>query len=210
MPEGIIIIFQIVVLVYSVVIHEVSHGVVAHALGDNTAKNAGRLTLNPFKHLDPFGSFFLPLILFISTGFTVGYAKPVPYDPRNLSDHRHGPAKVALAGPASNIILALLFGVVYRILAGTMISPVMLELIQVIILINISLAIFNLVPIPPLDGHWLLLSVLPARFLAFRTFLYRYSLPLLFVFIIFIFPRIFFIILYLFRLITGVPGLSIY
>ncbi len=204
MSDGILIIFQIVVLVYSVVIHEISHGVMAHALGDTTAKDAGRLTLNPLKHLDPFGSFLLPLFLFISTGFTVGYAKPVPYNPNNLSDHRHGPAKVALAGPASNIVLALLFGIAYRVLVGTMVSPMMLELIQGIILINLSLAIFNLAPIPPLDGHWLLLTVLPARFLEFRTFLYRYSLPLLFVFIIFIFPKIFPLIIYLFRLITGV------
>jgi len=203
MDQALLIIFQVAALIYSVVIHEVSHGVMAYALGDPTAKHAGRLTLNPFKHLDLFGSFLLPLFLYFTTGFTVGYAKPVPYNPNNLNDQRYGPAKVAFAGPASNIILALLFGVAYRAMVGTTISPTMLDLMRGVILINLSLAIFNLTPIPPLDGHWLLLTALPGRFLELRQFLYRYSLPLLFVFIIFVFPRVFFIILYLFRLITG-------
>ncbi len=105
-------IFQLVVLIFSVVVHEVAHGAIAESLGDNTARRMGRLTLNPFKHLDLFGSLLLPLFLFYATGhrFVFGYAKPVPYDPRNLRDQRYGPAKVALAGPATNIALALLAG----------------------------------------------------------------------------------------------------
>lgn len=197
-------IFQIFIVVFSVVIHEVSHGVAAYSMGDLTAKHMGRLTLNPLKHLDPFGSFLLPLILYFTTGFTVGYAKPVPYEPRNLNDQRWGPAKVAFAGPASNIALALLFGAVYRTLAGSGIAPAMLDLVQAIILINLSLAVFNLTPIPPLDGHWLLFSFLPARWIGVRTALYRYSLFFLFIFIMFIFPKVFVAVLYLFRIITGI------
>jgi Zn-dependent protease len=203
MDQAILTIFQLVALVYSVVIHEVSHGVAAYSMGDNTAKLQGRLTLNPLKHIDMFGSVLLPLFLFLTTGFAFGYAKPVPYDPHQLNDRRWGPAKVGFAGPASNIVLALLFGIVYRTLLTTTVSPVMLDLIGGIILINLSLAFFNLMPIPPLDGHWLLFSLLPARAYALKQALYQYSLPLLIVFIIFIFPRLSFIILDLFRAITG-------
>src|SRR3989338_4951807 len=101
--------FWIVALLYSVVIHEVSHGAVANSLGDPTAKNLGRLTLNPIKHLDMFGSVLLPIITFFLGGFIIGYAKPVPYNPLNLSDRKYGPAKVGMAGPASNMAFALLF-----------------------------------------------------------------------------------------------------
>src|SRR3989344_9534003 len=102
-------IFYIVVILYSVTIHEVSHGLMANSLGDSTAKDLGRLSLNPIKHMDLFGSVLLPFFLFVTTGFAFGYAKPVPYNPENLNDRRYGPAKVAIAGPVSNFILALLF-----------------------------------------------------------------------------------------------------
>lgn len=204
MDQTIFIIFQLIALVYSVVIHEVSHGVAAYSMGDTTAKMQGRLTLNPFKHIDLFGSVILPLFLFFSTGFAFGYAKPVPYDPHQLNDRRWGPAKVGFAGPASNIILALLFGIVYRTLIMTSVSPLMLDLVAGIILINLSLAFFNLMPIPPLDGHWLLFSILPASAYELKRILYQYSLPLLIVFMIFIFPKLSFVIIELFRLITGV------
>src|SRR3989338_7007931 len=109
-------IFYVVVLIYSVVIHEVSHGLMADSLGDPTAKNLGRLTLNPLKHIDMFGSVLLPLLLFIvRSPFIIGYAKPVPYDPTQLVDRKYGPAKVALAGPASNVVLALIFGLSLRL-----------------------------------------------------------------------------------------------
>src|SRR6266404_9934624 len=112
----IIAIFSFVVFIYSVVIHEVSHGLAAEMLGDPTAKNLGRLSLNPIKHIDLFGSIILPFLLFITTGFAFGYAKPVPYNPNNLTDRKYGPVKVALAGPAVNIALALLFGLSVRFL----------------------------------------------------------------------------------------------
>ncbi len=197
--------FQLLVLIYSVVIHEVSHGLMANSMGDDTAKNMGRLTLNPIKHLDMFGSVLLPLFLFIvRSPFIVGYAKPVPYNPNNLTDKKYGPAKVAFAGPASNLILALLFGLSLRFMPDVFASSLIPELFSFIILLNLVLAIFNLFPVPPLDGHWLLMTFLPARFNALKVFLYRYSLVLLFVFIIFIFPLIFPLVSILYKLITGI------
>src|SRR3989338_1409540 len=198
-------IFYIVVLIYSVVIHEVSHGLMADSLGDPTAKNLGRLTLNPLKHLDMFGSVLLPLLLFLARSpFLIGYAKPVPYNPQNLSDKKYGPAKVAIAGPASNIVLALIFGLSLRLIPDIFTSSLIPELFSFIILLNLVLAIFNLFPIPPLDGHWLLMTFLPARFNALKVFLYRYSLVLLFVFLIFIFPLMWPLVSILYRLITGI------
>src|SRR3989338_4079103 len=108
-----IILFQIIVLFFSVVIHEVSHGVVALMLGDKTAKDAGRLTLNPLKHIDPFGSVLLPVLLLIAQSpILFAWAKPVPYNPYNLKNPKSGAALIAAAGPLSNIILAVIFGIV--------------------------------------------------------------------------------------------------
>jgi len=196
--------FWIVALLYSVVIHEVSHGAVAYSLGDPTAKNLGRLTLNPLKHLDMFGSVLLPLISFLLGGFIIGYAKPVPYNPLNLRDRKYGPAKVGMAGPASNMALALLFGLTLRFLPDIFSSSLIPELLSIVVMLNLFLAVFNLFPIPPLDGHWLLLTFLPARFMAIRTFLYRYSFALLLIFLFFIFPLLMPFITMLFRLITGI------
>ncbi|MBI2065196.1 MAG: site-2 protease family protein [Candidatus Yanofskybacteria bacterium] len=198
-------IFWIVALLYSVVIHEVSHGAVAYSLGDGTAKNLGRLTLNPIKHLDMFGSVLLPLLLVIlRSPFVFGYAKPVPYNPLNLSDRKYGPAKVAIAGPASNIALAVLFGLTLRFLPDVFSSSLIPELLGIVVTLNLFLAIFNLFPIPPLDGHWLLLTFLPARFTAARMFLYKYSFLLLLVLLFFIFPLLIPVIRGLFQLLTGI------
>jgi Zn-dependent protease len=105
-PEIIVIAFYLAILVYSVIIHEVSHGVVALWFGDQTAKYAGRLTLNPMKHIDPFGSVILPVLLAVTTGFAFGWAKPVPYNPYNLRNQKWGEVMVGLAGPLSNFLLA--------------------------------------------------------------------------------------------------------
>ncbi|MEX2090643.1 MAG: site-2 protease family protein [Candidatus Paceibacterota bacterium] len=197
-------IFYIVVLLFSVVIHEVSHGLMANSLGDPTAKNLGRLTLNPLKHLDMFGSIILPLMLFLlRSPFLVGYAKPVPYNPENLRDKKYGIAKVAFAGPASNITLAVLFGLTLRFMPDVFASPLVPQLLSFIIILNLVLAIFNLFPIPPLDGHWLLMTFLPRRFVAFRRFLYQYSLILLIIFLIYVFPLIFPIVGWIYTLLTG-------
>jgi Zn-dependent protease len=175
----------------------------ANSLGDPTAKNLGRLTLNPIKHLDLFGSIILPFVLYVTTGFAFGYAKPVPYNPNNLSDRKYGPVKVALAGPASNFILALLFGLSLRFMPDVFISPLVPELLSMIVLLNLVLGIFNMFPIPPLDGHWLLMAFLPPRMDAVKVFMYRNSFILfplfLIVFMVFVSP----LIAVIFRLITG-------
>src|SRR5688572_2156862 len=115
MPNGFLLdLLQIVILIYSVVLHEVSHGLAARAMGDRTAERMGRLTLNPLSHLDLFGSFILPILTKLFAGIMFGYAKPVPYNPDNLNDRRWGGAKVAIAGPATNLALAALIGVVIR------------------------------------------------------------------------------------------------
>lgn len=202
--DGILLpIFYIIVILYSVTIHEVSHGLMANSLGDPTAKNLGRLTLNPIKHLDLFGSVILPFVLFLATGFAFGYAKPVPYNPNNLADRKYGPVKVAIAGPASNLILALLFGFSLRLAGDVLPSPLMVELFSRIVLLNLVLAVFNMFPVPPLDGHWLLMAFLPESLNNLKVYIYRNSFILfpifLIVFMVFASPLIF----WLFRLITG-------
>ena len=161
------IILSILILVMSVVVHELSHGVVADRLGDPTARFAGRLTLNPLKHLDPVGSILVPLALVVSGApFVFGWAKPVPYNPYNLSDRRWGPALVGLAGPLSNVGLAVLFGLAIR--WGDVGGPILQAVGPVfvlIIFINLVLALFNLIPVPPLDGSKLVYALLPARYL---------------------------------------------
>ena len=197
-------IFLAIVFIYSVVIHEISHGAIANSLGDPTAKNLGRLTLNPLKHLDFFGSVMLPLLLIlVRSPFVFGYAKPVPYNPANLRDKKYGPLKVALAGPLTNFALAILFGLVLRFLPTALHATILPQLFSFVVEVNLLLGIFNLMPIPPLDGHWLLLTFLPERMVAFKIFLMRYSLPLLFFFLIFIFPLIYPLINLLFGIIVG-------
>jgi len=114
--------FYLLTLVYSVIIHEVSHGVVALWLGDMTAKYAGRLNLNPMKHIDPFGSIVLPVLLFVTTGFAFGWAKPVPYNPYNLRYQKWGPTIVALAGPLSNFLVAALAALIAALLPLTLLA----------------------------------------------------------------------------------------
>lgn len=198
-----LIVFNIVVVLYSVVLHEVAHGAVANSLGDPTAKNLGRLTLNPFKHLDPFGSVLLPLFTYFLGGFVFGYAKPVPYNPANLRDKKYGPAKVAFAGPAVNIVIALMFGLLLRFLPSSLGVTALPRLLSFIVFLNLVLAIFNLVPIPPLDGHWLLLTFLPNRFAHFKVFLLRYGLVVFLIFLFFVFPLLIPLINLLFKVIVG-------
>lgn len=158
------IIFGIVALIFSVVLHEVSHGYMANFLGDPTARLEGRLTLNPLKHLDPFGSFFLPLILVLTQSpILFGWAKPVPYNPYNL--RRGGmwaEALVAGAGPASNLLIAISVALFLRVGAASgLIYDTTLQLGLTIVFINIMLALFNMLPVPPLDGSKILSAILP-------------------------------------------------
>src|SRR3990170_5883916 len=194
-------VFQIAVLIMSVVIHEVSHGYAASMLGDQTAKYQGRLTLNPLKHLDFVGSFLVPFLSYFLGGFIFGWAKPVPYNPYNLKPGRWSEATVAVAGPASNITVAIIFGLILRI--GLVSNPAFIQIVSLIVFINILLAIFNLIPIPPLDGSKILFAVFPNKMLEMRTFFEKYGLILVIFFIFFLWQFIFPVILLLFRLITG-------
>ncbi len=142
-----------VIIVFSAVIHEYAHGWMANHLGDPTAKLSGRLTLNPLKHIDMWGTVIVPIISLMLANIFIGWAKPVPYNPYNLRDQKHGPMKVGLAGPASNLIIAAVFGVGLRIWGGMpIVSPEFLSIIALVVYINIFLALFNLIPVPPLDG----------------------------------------------------------
>ena len=208
-------IFIILILILSVVIHEVSHGYAAEMLGDPTARLQGRLTLNPLKHLDPLGSVIIPALLVLSkAGFLIGWAKPVPYNPYNLRNARWGEAIVAGAGPLTNIFIALVFGFLIRfgVLYGFL-TPAFVSIASYVVFINILLAMFNLLPVPPLDGSKVLRSVLPYR-LAYRydsfiMFFSRYgmlaSLIFIFVFVSILWQPFSLFVSYLFRILTGLP-----
>jgi len=201
-------IIVIIIFLFSVVFHEVAHGWVAFALGDKTAQRAGRLTLNPIKHLDPIGSILLPGLLilmnFLGTGGIIfGWAKPVPVNPYNFKDQKYGSAKVALAGPLANISLALIFGLCLRFLpiVYTMqgIGLIFLYIVQ----INLILAIFNLMPVPPLDGSHILFTFLPRSAQKIKVFLAQYGFFVIIFIIFFLFQYIIQIVFWLMKLITG-------
>lgn len=184
--------FTIAALIFSAIIHEYAHGWVAHKLGDDTAKDAGRLTLNPLSHLDPLGSVLVPLILALSKSpFFIAWAKPVPYNPYNLRDPKYGDLKVALGGPGANFLVAAFFGLASRFLPLTLelksslviaffqgdgqalLSSVsgnyfasLFVLSAVFCFVNLILMIFNLIPLPPLDGSKILITFLPQRWRA--------------------------------------------
>lgn len=191
----------IVVLIISVILHEVAHGYMADRLGDPTPRLAGRLSLNPLVHIDWLGSVILPFFLVISgSPFLIGWAKPVPFNPYNLSSKRWGGLLVAVAGPVTNLVLAILGSLALHF-AGFGIGGV--YFLQSLIITNIALAIFNLVPIPPLDGHHILFALIPARFNGLKVLLKKYSLIILVTFIIFGWQLIEPIIMYLARLLIS-------
>ena len=190
----------------SVVVHEVSHGFVAEHLGDPTARLAGRLTLNPLKHIDPVGSIFVPLILIVSKApFVFGWAKPVPYNPHNLRNKRWGEAQVALAGPLSNILLALVFGLLIRfiLVLGISLPISFFRITSTIVIVNLVLAFFNLVPVPPLDGSKILFAFLPARFIIWRRTLESYGFILVIFFVFFLWHFFSPLVTWVFSIITG-------
>ena len=194
--------FEIIVLVFSAIIHEYMHGFMADRLGDSTAKDLGRLTLNPIPHIDLFGSIILPLLMIFSgTGIIFGWAKPVPFNPYNLRDQKYGPAKVALAGPLGNFILALMFALVLRLLPGM--NSAMVSFVGMIVYINLMLMVFNLLPIPPLDGSKVLAAFLPVKAQLKFFELERYGLLIVIFFVLFASNFITPIIAWLFQLLTG-------
>ncbi len=161
------IVVWILPVVFAITAHEVAHGWVAKKYGDNTASALGRLTLNPIKHIDLLGTIIIPGLLLISgTGFIFGWAKPVPVDPRNFKNPRQDMAVVALAGPVSNLLMAIGWALIARlgVTIGTQAEAVSLPLIYTGIAgisINLVLAMINLLPIPPLDGSRILSGILP-------------------------------------------------
>jgi Zn-dependent protease len=197
------VIFYIAILVMSVVIHEVSHGFVAEKFGDKTARLAGRLTLNPLKHLDWFGSVLLPIVLYFSSGFVFGWAKPVPYNPNNLKDRKKGEIAVASAGIIANISIAIIFGLILRFTSGLVMPEGFHFIVSTIVVINLALAIFNLVPIPPLDGSKILFNILPRSFAGFVELLERYSIIFFLVFIVFFSDYLYPILAFTYKLVTG-------
>jgi Zn-dependent protease len=196
--------FYIVILIMSIVIHEVSHGFMAEYFGDDTARNAGRLTLNPFKHLDLFGSILLPAVLvFTHAPFMFGWAKPVPYNPNNLRDRKWGTMWVAAAGILSNFFLAIFFGLVIRFSSGFSLPDNFYFITAAIVIVNLALGIFNLVPIPPLDGSKILFSFLPESMASFIFRYEQYSLILLLIFVVYFANYLYPILAAAFHLITG-------
>lgn len=179
-------IITVAILIFSVVAHEISHGYVAEMLGDPTARLSGRLSINPIKHIDPFGSIIVP-ILTSFTGFTFGWAKPVPYNPYNLRGGDYGLAAVALAGPLMNLFIAIFFGAIIKLhlFAGIM-APEVVPVLVYIVLINIVLTFFNLTPIHPFDGSKVFFPLLPYKYKKVEDWVERNQLILLFVFIFFI------------------------
>ena len=152
----------LVVLILSVIVHEVAHGYAANSLGDPTARLAGRLTLNPIPHIDIVGSIVLPALLVLtSSPILFGWAKPVPYNPFNLKNHRWGETLVALAGVATNFLLAIIFGLIVRFSPIIGLDATAVSLAATIAFINLFLGLFNLIPFPPLDGFTALRSALP-------------------------------------------------
>jgi len=199
-----IIILSIVILILSVILHEVSHGYMADWLGDPTARLKGRLTLNPLKHIDPVGSIIVPLITSLF-GFTFGWAKPVPYNPYNLKNKRSGELLIALAGPVCNLFIALIFGLIIRFAAANTetVTP-FIEITSYIVLINIILAVFNLIPLPPLDGSKILFSILPNQYGRFRRTLEMYAPVFILIVVFLLWGVISPIIPFVFKAFTGI------
>ncbi len=184
------ILFVLIIILISVILHELMHGVVAYWLGDKTAKYAGRLTLNPVKHIDPYMSIIVPVLLYIMGAPVFGGAKPVPVDSRNLKWREWGMALVAIAGPLTNFLLALLFFVIGHftgLLYGKG-GEIPMFIFSEFVFVNIGFTIFNLIPIPPLDGSRLLYAIAPDGVRVFLAQMERYGVIIVYVLILLLGP----------------------
>jgi len=198
------IIFYIVILLMSVVIHEVAHGYAALYFGDRTAKEMGRLTLNPLPHLDMVGSVLLPGLLAVTQApFMIGWAKPVPYNVDNLTNKRLGTLVVASAGILVNFLIAIVFGLILRFSLPYAPTESFLFIVSTITVVNLALGLFNLTPIPPLDGSKILFTLLPHSFYGVISFMEQYGLVLFLVFIFFFSGVLYPVLSFLFSLITS-------
>lgn len=202
-------VFYVLILIISVIIHEIAHGYAALRFGDHTAEYQGRLTLNPLKHLDIYGSVLLPLLLVVTQApFLIGWAKPVPYNPENFEPAKRKIATlwVASAGILTNLVIAVLFSVIIRLASSGILFPAsFIPFCGVIVFLNIVLAIFNLMPIPPLDGSKILFSLGGYSMLKIERFFEKYSLVLLVLFIFFLWQFVTPAIFFLFNIFTGLP-----
>jgi Zn-dependent protease len=194
-------IFVIVVLIFSAIVHEYMHGWMANELGDPTAKNAGRLTLNPLAHLDLWGSVVLPIVLYYTTGFIFGYAKPVPINPNYLRHPKYDMVKVALAGPLSNLVLAIFFGLFVRFVPLN--NDFLVQLLSAIVEINLILFVFNILPIPQLDGSRVVFPFLPRPIQNFYVRAEAFGTMIALVFVLVAFPIIWVAVNFLLKLIVG-------
>lgn len=198
----------IIIVALSVILHEVAHGYAANWLGDPTARLSGRLTLNPIVHIDPVGSVILPFLLIMSHApFFIGYAKPVPYNPYNLTNQKWGEAIVAVAGPATNLLLALIFGLIIRFASSFGFTESFISLASQIVVTNLVLAFLNLIPIPPADGSKVIAPLLPYKFqrsyVEFGNKIGMFGIFLLFGFI-FVFQEPFLtLVRFIFSVLTG-------
>lgn len=170
---------SIVILLFSVIVHEVMHGLAALYNGDHTAQKAGRLTLNPIAHIDPIGTILIPtLLIFSGSRLLFGWAKPVPVNPFNFRDLKKGELTTAAAGVAANFVLAVFAALILKI-SGGMADPISRESLSFAVNINLVLAVFNLLPIPPLDGSKIVMTLLPAKLAASYASLEKYGLIIL-------------------------------
>lgn len=182
----------LIIILGSVILHELSHGIVAYWLGDSTARDAGRLSFNPIKHIDPYMSILVPVMLYLLHAPVFGGAKPVPINKYNLKWHEWGMALVALAGPLTNILIALigfLVGHFTGILYGHG-GEILFFTFRELVLINIGFAVFNLIPIPPLDGSRVLYAISPDGFRNILTSIEPYGFILVYL-LIFLFGNTF-------------------
>lgn len=207
--SALLLFFSLIILIFSIILHECAHGLAAERRGDPTARQAGRITLNPIPHLDPIGSIFLPGIMILvslvtGSGFIFGWAKPVPINPYNLNDPKRDMIWIGLAGPAANFTVALFLALLSRLLA----IPASLGTVILFygVTINLILGFFNLIPIPPLDGSRILSGLLPEE--------YSYKLSriepfgfmiILILFMSGLFNFVFTLVLKLSLLLTGIP-----